>query len=218
MIFCDHRKYTTEWCHWLKKWFKATGDLHPRITGHLVTDSFGVTSVLTRLDWAGNLVACIGLELSPDNKHVARSQFMLRGLPTKEPIEIQANNLWASAQPGTMLSITIPDGRAFIFTGGTLASDYVAGEDFPHSFSRDGATIIPTEWANQGVGEIAIRAICHLDKSSNVKGPSVKVTFLVFPNSKRQVLHIDLSTLQRPVLNLDVSTLQRSIHLDVSTS
>jgi hypothetical protein len=76
-----------------KKWFKATGDLHPRIAGHLDTDSFGqpVANVLARLDWDGNLVACIGLELSPDNKHVARSQFMLRGLPTKEPVEIQAN-------------------------------------------------------------------------------------------------------------------------------
>jgi hypothetical protein len=48
-----------------KKWFKATGDLHPRIAGHLITDSFGqpVANVLARLDWDGNLVACIGLEL-----------------------------------------------------------------------------------------------------------------------------------------------------------
>jgi hypothetical protein len=180
-----------------KKWFKATGDLHPRIAGHLITDSFGqpVANVLARLDWDGNLVACIGLELSPDNKHVARSQFMLRGLPTKEPVEIQANNLWTSAQPGTKLSITIPDGKAFIFTGGTLASDYVAGEDFTYSFSKDGSTIVPTEWTNHGVGEIAIRAICHLDKSSNVKGPSVKVTILVFPNSVEELSELSAATL-----------------------
>jgi hypothetical protein len=180
-----------------KKWFKATGDLHPRIAGHLVTDSFGqpVANVLARLDWDGNLVACIGLELSPDNKHMAHSQFMLQGLPKKEPVEIQANNLWASAQPGTKLSITIPDGKTFIFTGGTLASDYVSGEDFSYSFSKDGSTIVPTEWTNHGVGEIAIRAICHLDKSSNVKGPSVKVTILVFPNSIEELSELSAATL-----------------------
>jgi hypothetical protein len=120
---------------------------------------------------------------------------MLQGLPTKEPVKIQANNLWASTQPGTKLSISIPDGKTFIFTGDTLASNYVAGEDFPYSFSRDGNTIVSSEWANHGVGEIAIRAICHLDKSSNVKGLSVKVTFLVFPNSVEELSELSAATL-----------------------
>jgi hypothetical protein len=111
---------------------------------------------------------------------------MLRGLATKDPVEIQANNLWSTAQPDVKLTITIPDGAAFKFTSGNLASDYVAAEDVRHSFSKNGTAIVPTEWANYGVGEIAIRAVCHLDKSSNVRGPCIKVTFLVFPTQHRR--------------------------------
>jgi hypothetical protein len=180
-----------------KKWFKATGDLHPRIAGHLLTTSFGqpVVQTLARLDWDGNFSACIGLELSPDNNHVARSEFMLRGVPTKEPVEIQADNLWATARPGVKLTIHIPDGSAFKFTGGTLASDFVAAEDFHHTFTKDGNVIVPTERAANGVGDISIRVICHLDKTSNVRGPCIKATFLVFPHSVDELSELSAATL-----------------------
>jgi len=49
---------------------------------------------------------------------------MLRRLATRDPVEIQANNLWATAQPDVKLTITIPDGAAFKFTSGNLASDF----------------------------------------------------------------------------------------------
>jgi len=180
-----------------KKWFKESGDLNPRLAGNLVTASFGqpVNQTLAKLDWDGNLAACIGLELSPDNNHIARSEFMLRGLATKDPVEIQANNLWSTAQPDVKLTITIPDGAAFKFTSGNLASDYVAAEDVRHSFSKNGTAIVPTEWANYGVGEITIRAVCHLDKSSNVRGPCIKVTFLVFPHSIDELTELSAATL-----------------------
>ncbi len=177
-----------------KKWFKATGDLH-KIADNLLTPSFGqpVVQTLARLEWDGNFTACIGIELSPDNKHVARSEFMLRGLPTKEPVEIQANNLWASAGPDVKLTIHIPDGGIFKFAGGTLASDYVAGEDVRHSFTKGGNIIVPTERAANGVGDISIRVVCHLDKSSNVKGPYIKATFLIFPHSVDELSAATLS-------------------------
>ncbi len=180
-----------------KKWFKATGDLHPRIAGHLLTTSFSqpVVQTFARLDWDGNFSACIGLELSPDNNHVARSEFMLRGVPTKEPVEIQADNLWATARPGVKLTIHIPDGSAFKFTGGTLASDFVAAEDFHHTFTKDGNVIVPTERAANGVGDISIRVICHLDKTSNVRGPCIKATFLVFPHSVDELSELSAATL-----------------------
>jgi hypothetical protein len=179
-----------------KKWFKATGDIH-KIADNLLTPSFGqpVVQTLARLEWDGNFAACIGIELSPDNKHVARSEFMLRGLPTKEPVEIQANNLWASAGPDVKLTVHIPDGSIFKFTGGTLASDYVAGEDVRHSFTKNGNIIVPTERAANGVGDIAIRVVCHLDKSSNVKGPYIKATFLIFPHSVDELSELSAATL-----------------------
>ena len=179
-----------------KKWFKATGDIH-KIADHLLTPSFGqpVVQTLARLEWDGNFAACIGIELSPDNKHVARSEFMLRGLPTKEPVEIQANNLWASAGPDVKLTVHIPDGSIFKFTGGTLVRDYVAGEDVRHTFTKDGNVIVPTERAANGVGDISIRVVCHLDKSSNVKGPYIKATFLIFPHSVDELSELSAATL-----------------------
>ncbi len=36
-------------------------------------------------------------------------------------------SVWATARPGVKLAITIPDGSAFKFTGGSLASDFEEG-------------------------------------------------------------------------------------------
>jgi hypothetical protein len=168
-----------------KKWFKETGDIPLEIADSLVTAGLGqaATQTLASLGWDGKLVAGAGIELTPDNRHITRSEFFLRDLPTKDTLELQANNLWQAATPDVKISITIPDGAVFKFASGTLASDYVAAEDIRHNFSKNGSAIVPTEWAAHGIGEIALRAVCHLDKNSNVKGPHIKVTFLLFPRS-----------------------------------
>jgi len=168
-----------------KKWFKETGDIRLEIADSLVTAGLGqaASQTFAALGWDGKLAAGIALELTPDNRHVSRSEFLLRGLPSKEIIELAANNLWQAADPEVKISITLPDGVAFSFASGNLASDYVAAEDVRHHFSKNGSIIVPPDWAAHGIGEIALRAVCHLDKSSNVKGPQIKVTFLLFPHS-----------------------------------
>jgi hypothetical protein len=115
---------------------------------------------------------------------VQRGQFLLRGNLTKEPIEIQANILWPAAEPDIFLTITLPDGAAFRFNSGNLSSDLIACEDFQHGFRQNDRAIVPSEWKDKGVGETAIRAVCHLDKTSNGRlGPRIKVTTLIFPRS-----------------------------------
>ena len=158
----------------------------------LETASFGlpVAQSLARLGWdASSLTAGVGLELSPDNRHVIRGQFLLRGPLTKETVIMQANNLWAKADSTIKLHLIMPDGDAFKFLSGTLSSDLIPGEDIKHFFMKENSVIPPTEWARYDLGEISIRAVCHMDKSSNgANGPAAKITILAFPRSVEDMI------------------------------
>lgn len=180
-----------------KKWFKETGDLSAESARRLHADSLGhpITQTLSNLGWRGDLVAGIGLELTPDNKRVRRGEFFLRGVPTKDIIEISASDLWPAAATDVKLMVTLPDASLFNFSSGTLASEYVASENFRYNFKKADANIVPTEWAANGVGETALRAICHLDKTSNGRqGPRAKITFLIFPRSTEELMDVSDST------------------------
>ena len=79
-----------------KKWFKAKGNMDKELAKKLLTVSFGtsVTDTLSNFDWDGKPIATVGLEFTPDNRRVARGQFILHGLFTKEPVMIQASKLF----------------------------------------------------------------------------------------------------------------------------
>jgi hypothetical protein len=180
-----------------KKWFREIGDLLPDTVRklHAVKLGFPVGQTLTGLGWKGELVAGIGLELSPDNRRVHRGEFFLRGLPIKDPVEIAAKDLWPAAADDIKLSIQLPDAGTFSFVSGTLASEYVSGENFRYSFRKGANAIVPTDWAANNVSETTLRAVCHLDKTSNGRGgPRAKVTFLIFPRSMEEMLELSDST------------------------
>jgi hypothetical protein len=169
-----------------KKWFKAKGNMDKELAKKLLTVSFGtsVTDTLSNFDWDGKPIATVGLEFTPDNRRVARGQFILHGLFTKEPVMLQASKLFPEADPDITLTVVIPDGREFRFNGGTLGSDLLACENFKHHFSRGERIIFPTEWAANKLGETSMRAVSHLDKTSNGNnGPRPKTTILLFPRS-----------------------------------
>jgi hypothetical protein len=175
-----------------KKFFKATGELPLEYAARLETAGLGlpIHQTLIDLGWTGKLVAGVGLELSPDNKQVRRGEFFLRGLPTKEFVEIQASNLWSTASNDITLTLSIPDAGHFRFSSGTLAC-----ENFRHSFAKAGNIITPNQWEDNGVGEVSLQAVCHLDKLSNGRqGPAVKVTFLILPCNTDQLIELSDST------------------------
>jgi len=178
----------------LKKWFKQAEEINSDTVKRLETASFRlpVGQVLAKLGWdASSLVAGIGLELSPDNRRVIRGQFFLRGQLERETITLQANNLWPAADAEVKMHITMPDGYTFRFNSGTLCSDMVACEDYKHYFTRGDNIIPPTDWGKFKLGETAIRAVCHLDKSSNgASGPAIKTTVLIFPRSVEEMMEI----------------------------
>ncbi len=144
----------------------------------LLTVSFGtpVTDTLSNFDWDSKPIATVGLEFTPDNRRVARGQFILHGLFTKEPVILQASKLFPEADPDITLTVVIPDGQEFHFNGGTLGSDLLACENFKHHFSKGKRIIFPTQWAANKLGETSMRAVSHLDKTANGNnGPKTRL-------------------------------------------
>ena len=170
----------------LKKWFAANGEMPSELIDKLTTPGLGLpsTQVLLDLGWTGNLIATVGLELSADNRRIQRSHFMLLGPLTRNPINIQASKLFPAADPSITLTITMPDSGEFRFRGGTLSSDILPAEGYKHHYSKAGNIIFPTDWLLNNIGETCMRAVSHLDKTSNtVSGPRPKTTILLFPKS-----------------------------------
>lgn len=180
-----------------KKWFREKGDLAPGLAKKLETASFGlpVTQTLLNLGWDSKPVAAVGLELSPDNRHVVRGQFILQGPLTREQVSLQACKLFTEADPAIMMTITIPDGATFLFNSGTLSSDLLPGEAYKHHYSKGANIILPTDWEENSIGETSMRAISHLDKNSNAApGPRIKVTILLFPKSVEELIQLNDGT------------------------
>lgn len=181
----------------LKKWFRSTGDLHHDLAAKLETPGFGLPTTQTFLNigWDSKLVAAIGLELSPDNHRIIRGQFMLQGPLTKEPVSLQACKLFPAVDSSITLTIHIPDSVQFAFNSGTLCSDYLQMELYKHHYSKDGAHILATDWEANGIGETSMRAIAHLDKTSNgPQGPRIKTTILIFPRSTEELNQLSNGT------------------------
>jgi hypothetical protein len=141
--------------------------------------------VLEGLGWSGDKpVAAVAVELSPDNKHITRAQFLLRGPLSDSSSCIPANKIWPNAGKDVMLQLQVPDGETFQFNSGTLASDPVACENVKFYFQKSDRTIPPPDWSDNGLGEFVLRTICHLGKNSNKReGPSVKFTVILIPSS-----------------------------------
>jgi hypothetical protein len=93
-----------------KKWFTQTEELSTDLAKKLSTSSFGIGSLetLESLGWDGKSVAAIGLELTPDNRRVKRSQFLLLGALSREPVGLAANKLFPDADPAITMTTTIP--------------------------------------------------------------------------------------------------------------
>jgi hypothetical protein len=70
----------------------------------LSTSMFGIRAIdtLESLGWDGKSVAAIGLELTPDNRRVKRSQFLLLGALSREPVGLAANKLFPEADPAIL--------------------------------------------------------------------------------------------------------------------
>jgi len=91
--------------------------------------------------------------------------------------------------------ISVPDGANFRFDGGTMYSDLIGSEEYKHYFTKGDSLVPPTDWERNNIGETSMRAVCHLDKSSNgAEGPKAKMTILIFPRSTDEMNELSDST------------------------
>jgi len=161
----------------------------------VIADNDGEVAVgLKRFKWSGKTVAAIVLELSTDNRQVAGGAFCVRG-PLGKEIRVRANSLWQDADPQLVLNVRIPSGETFVFSDGSLASDYLAAEKVQHQFQVEeegsGWRQLPIEEADDwGAGQFCLRLVASLSKISARGGVGLKYWVLIFPGDPEAVLNV----------------------------
>ena len=104
-----------------KSLFQGEKDLSVKDVSQLeaANASDGVNSTLAKLGWnASQLGGGVIIELSPDNRHVARCKFFLRGPIAEEGISVQAAKCWPTADEDIVLHFKFPSGDKFTFSSG----------------------------------------------------------------------------------------------------
>jgi len=152
-----------------------------------------VDEALRRFDWGGHAAGCTVLQLTPDNSAVASGQFAVRGRLTKEEWRLEAAKIWNTAEPGLTLTIQIPAGSGFTFSGGGMASDYLDMEQVEHCVTtsgRGGQLILQSNYKERGVGTFCIRMVCHIQRASSRSGVTLGFTILLFPGTSEEVMNI----------------------------
>ena len=120
-----------------KSFFQGEKDLNLKEIASLETTNIsdGVTTVLLKHGWNANqLGSGVVLELSPDNLHIARANFFLRGPLGDDGITVQAAKCWPTADDDIVLHFKFPAGEKFSFSSGGVFSDYLDSNEFTHSF------------------------------------------------------------------------------------
>jgi len=174
-----------------KKWFRNESNLSVQVTKSLIAPDLGrpINQVLARYGWQGTATAGVAVELSADNSRAARAQFFLKGRLSENAGNLAATKMWERADKAVAVTITFPSGEEFSFSNGTLASDYLQEEAVKIVCSKNGAPLLPAEYAAHGIGTFCLRAVTYLDKGSNTAaGPKMKYTILAFPHSEEEMM------------------------------
>lgn len=156
--------------------------------------SDGVNTVLSKFGWNENLLgAGTILEFSPDNRHVARAAFLLRGPLAEEGVTIHAAKCWINASEDVVLHIKFPQADQFNFSSGGGFSEYLDSSHFEHSFhsvDEDGqqTDIDTTDLQENGVGAFCLRIVAYPVKAVKPRaGVLVKVNVLLFPKTSDEL-------------------------------
>ncbi len=147
------------------------------------TSNRAVAAVLERHGWERKGAAAIGLKLSPDNTAVSSARLVLLGSWDKK-IQMQAKKLFQRAAEDVLLEIEFSDMGIFRCKDGDMWSQYVPQAGFKCNYTRGGKVLDEDEKTEQGIQELAARAVAHLSKDCGLKwGIWLNVTVLVFPLS-----------------------------------
>jgi hypothetical protein len=152
-----------------------------------------VDEALKRFEWSGQAAGCTVLQLAPDNKSVSSGQFAVRGQLSKEDFKWEAAKIWGGAEQGLLLTIQLPDGSGFNFSGGGMCSDYLDMQNVEHCLTttgRNAQLVLQQNYKDKGVGAFCMRMICHLQRASVRNGVTLGYTILLFPGTSEEVLNV----------------------------
>jgi len=167
------------------QFFSGPTHLIPQRSHQITTNAFGagLHDTIIGGGWDGlTPTVTITLNVTADGCRVASSHFALWGDLAGNTIEVPACKLWEGVAKGTTLHIRNLKGNAFTFPGGQLHSNFVDQSSLEVSYSRAGQLILPTDWADEHIDMLSLRAVCYLDKQCNKRAaPLVKYTILATP-------------------------------------
>ena len=173
------------------RFFRGESDLSADTVNKLATvdTEKGVTEVLTRWGWEGQLIAGVVLAVSTDGSTAQDGRFFVKGKLTEEPVTLQAGKLWPKADAEVMVTMMLPKGDNFKFEEGRVFSEYLELDRSQFVYRKAGQTIEPGDWKKAHVGDLTLRLFTQLDKSANGKeGPTLRYTLLSFSQSKEELV------------------------------
>ena len=160
----------------------------------------GPAEALKRFGWKGTAASCVGLRLTGDNRRIEGGLFLTLGKPDSNRFEFEAKKIWPKAATNVSITIKVDDLSMFQFPHGTLCSDFLPGDEVPHSLTlrevnQNPSAILDEEKAEYEIGDFCLRMVCTIKKSSAAKGPvMIKYTILLFPLSKGETLGLSFNT------------------------
>jgi len=167
------------------QFFGGPTHILPQRRQQMTTATFGsgLFNTIIGDGWDGQQpLATVTLNTTADGCRISGSHFGLWGDLAGNAVELPACKLWEGVAKGTTLSLRNIKGSAFSFPGGQLHSNFADQAEFEITYSRGGQPILPTDWQAEGIDELALRAVCYLDKLSNKRNsPRIKYTILALP-------------------------------------
>jgi hypothetical protein len=160
--------------------------------------NFGVDvkTALAKFGWKGEAAGCVGLGLSVDNRRVETGRFVTIGRLEGDDIKFEAKKLWQRAESQVTVTMRFKQADIFIFSDGTLCSDFVPEGKVTHCFHKVSEGRAPTpvmeaEKEKLGIGKFTVRMICGLAKKSSVKnGVVINYVIVAYPGTKDEILQL----------------------------
>ena len=177
--------------------FHGRGDIPASWRDRPATSAYGagIWDTLSSLGLGRKTCATICLGISTDGLRVTNGSFGLWGALYEEVIKMQTNKLCEGTPRVTTMLIRGITGQAFTFSCGLLYSDYLDQNKLELSFSKAGQPIPPQDRASLNIGKLLLRAIAHLDKTSNCSKRRIKFTVLTVPMSADDLVELSDRTL-----------------------
>ena len=181
LVSFPHVKTLQEMPELDKELFRGKNEVKEEDLANCEVNNVGedITNVLTSYGWEGEPVACVLLQLTPDNEQIAAGSLVTRGRDEKE-YAIDTGKIWQDANMGVTLTIRQPELDSFFFSDGGLTSDFLPDEEcihFFHAMKEGGAAtpILSADLGQYGIGRFCTRIVCQPAKSSSAaKGVVLK--------------------------------------------